>query len=298
MTFIYRSYADAARDVREWSRRLPADIMAVCGIPRSGTIVAAMLAEWRGIHLVEFTDLAGGLRPWERPLRRHVAPKAGGCVLVVDDTCWSGRTMREVRPHLEHLPTPLKFAALYAGDKGMPHVDFYGRRVGVMQHTFEWNVGQDCLVRHACLDMDGVLCEDYPHRWEEGPTGEATYREFLANVKPLRLPRYPVLAIVTGRLERWRPETEAWLLRHGVRYGELRMNPAQSVRERATTHRPDIVKANYYASRSAARLFIESDHSQAVTIAGCTGKPTFSIERMEMLNGSKPDPFPPLEARA
>lgn len=288
-SYIFRSYAQAAVDVREWSRRLPSDISAVCGIPRSGTIIAAMLAEWRGIHMVELSELLAGARPWEAPHRRQIPAKTGGRVLLVDDTCWSGRTMRELEPSLQVIETPVLKSALYAGDKGRPFIDLWGRRLPIFQHSFEWNIGQDCLVRRACFDMDGVLCEDYSHPAEEGEW-EPRYREHLANARPLRLPGYEIKAIVTGRMEKWRVETQNWLRRHGVRYQHLHMHPAQNDAERrkmgSVPH-----KAQHYQRYKDCWIFIESCARQARRIAEATARPVFCMDQMALYNGMDPDPW-------
>jgi hypothetical protein len=64
------------------------------------------------------------------------------------------------------------------------------------------------------------------HPWRETPMTIGTlyfnaargprYENFLVNARPKFLPRkYHVKLICTARLEKWRPQTEEWLRRHG-----------------------------------------------------------------------------------
>ncbi len=92
------------------------------------------------------------------------------------------------------------------------------------------------------------------------------------------------MAIVTGRLERFRPQTEAWLRRHGVEYGSLVMNPGD--RKHAE------FKADAYRSLGGALGFVESSRQQAAEIHERTGRPVLSVETWQML-GAAPFRLPP-----
>lgn len=273
MAFI--SYAQAARDVREWSLRLP-KIAAVCGIPRSGTIIGNMLAEQLGVHGVELSALLDGERPWEKHHRRRIPPTEGE-VLVVDDIAWTGRTIESLKPQL----SGVKFGALYYGDQAAGRLDFKGRRLDNASHTTEWALLRDGQVQHWAVDFDGVLCEDWTGTDHEGPE----YQEHIDHARPLYIPRWTVATIATGRREKYRERTKAWLESHGVKYGELLMMP-----EGPRTPQ-DIAqfKANVVMDRKYCFTFCESSLSQAKIIAKLTGRTVLSIEGMELLNGAEPD---------
>lgn len=282
---IFRTYAQVAEDIREWSKRLP-PFAAVCGIPRSGTLIASMLAQFRHCHLVELSELAAGKTPWTQPHRRNI-PATDGTVLVIDDTCWSGRTIGVVHELLQWVNTPVQYGALYSGDMGRAHLDHPGRRLSEPYHSFQWNMLRDCLTPKFCLDMDGVLCED----WIGTDVGhrEQAHLEHLENALPLYKPAYSVKAIVTGRLGCHRAVTERWLAKHGIRYGELVMFEG-SLQEREQ-YGPIRHKACHY-ERLGGECFVESNLEQATGIAKITGKPVLSIEGLRMFNGIDPDPWP------
>ncbi len=63
MNFV--SNRELIDDVRDWSNRLPDDLIAVAGVPRSGLLPALHLALHRNIHLVTLAELAEGERPWQ-----------------------------------------------------------------------------------------------------------------------------------------------------------------------------------------------------------------------------------------
>jgi len=124
------------------------------------------------------------------------------------------------------------------------------------------------LAVRASFDIDGVLCRD-PLADEDDDA--ARYEEFLDSVEPLLLPRVPVDRIITSRLERYRPATEAWLARHGVRYRTLEMLDLATKLEREVPWVAERAKAAAY-SASRSRLYIESDKKQAKRIASITGR--------------------------
>ena len=140
------------------------------------------------------------------------------------------------------------------------------------------------------FDLDGILCGDCPA--EDDDDGER-YRRFLETATPQAVPRGPVHSIVTARLEAWRPETEAWLARHGIAYGRLVMLELASDAERRRTRPQGRFKAAAYAADAGAVLFVESETWQAREIArGAPGKAVFDYQARVMLDGET------LEARS
>ena len=98
-------------------------------------------------------------------------------------------------------------------------------------------------------------------------------------MRPKRIPTFPLNGIVTNRLERHRPQTEAWLAKHGIEYGKLIMSPYATFAERDRANDSARRKANAYAADPTLRLFIESDDQQAIQIAKFSGRPVFSMAR-------------------
>ncbi len=125
------------------------------------------------------------------------------------------------------------------------------------------------------------MCED----WSGGNEQQhlARYLDFLHNAQPRRIPSIPVKGIVTNRLERHRPETEAWLKRHGIQYGTLHMSPHPTFAVRDAAHDAAARKAAIYAADPTVRIFIESDDPQAQEIARRTGRPVFSVARNDLV---------------
>ena len=151
---FYRTYALLSQDIRDWSRRLPEDIVAVAGSGRSGMIVASMLMAERNIHLLSTDELVANQRPWEKDKRRAcLAKPCGGCVLIVDDTISSGEHMQAEKErfgwpqqvgtlnadHSMDCLWRLKYAAVYAMNRSIDKVDHYFLNVGDTDHIFEWN---------------------------------------------------------------------------------------------------------------------------------------------------------------
>ena len=129
-------------------------------------------------------------------------------------------------------------------------------------------------VGNFCFDIDGVLCAD-PTRAQndDGPA----YRAFLRDAPLLMRPTHEVGWLVTSRLERYRPETEDWLARHGIRYRELIMLDGVSAETRRGARAHGWFKGRVYRDCDA-ELFIESDPFQAYDIAQIAARPVLCTE--------------------
>jgi uncharacterized HAD superfamily protein len=144
---------------------------------------------------------------------------------------------------------------------------------------FEWNLMHHPRLAEACLDIDGVLCVDPTmEQNDDGPR----YLDFVSRAAPLVLPTIKVKHIVTSRLEKYRPQTEAWLRQHGVQYEQLHMLDLPTAEERRRLNMHFKFKARVYAGDPAATLFIESERGQAIEIARVANKAVFCTEDSQM----------------
>jgi orotate phosphoribosyltransferase len=281
---FFRSMDDLHRDVVAWSAELPADIDVVVGIPRSGLLAASLLALHRQVLVADLDGLlvgrhlGGGRRLGQQGEALTIA--SARRILVVDDSVYSGAAMRAARAAVagSGLTPPVDFGAVYATRGATHHVDHFFAVVP-QPRVFAWNVLHHECLTESCMDIDGVLCRD-PSDVEndDGPR----YREFLETVPVRYVPSVEVGCLVTSRLERYRPETEAWLARAGVRYRRLVMHPATSGAERRAAGDHGERKAKAYLD-TAAPLFVESDLAQAVTIAGISGRPVYCTDAAQMV---------------
>jgi uncharacterized HAD superfamily protein len=133
------------------------------------------------------------------------------------------------------------------------------------------------------MDIDGLLCvEPTPEENDDGNR----YEQFLRQAYPFHIPTVPVATLVSSRLEKYRAQTEDWLGRHGVQYGELCLLdlPSAAERRRLQAHVP--FKAAVYRSKSSASLFLESDLAQAEAIAQRSGKAVICTSGMILFDES------------
>lgn len=268
----FRTIADLERTIWKNLHRFPPDIQAVVGIPRSGLMAASIVALALNVPLADVEGYGGG-RTFRSGSTRPVRTVRGGAVpkvLLVDDSVRTGDSMRAARAQLALARPDIEIitCAVYASPDATHEVDLPLESVATPR-LFQWNAMHHSLIGNACLDMDGVLCLD-PTTTDndDGPLYEA----FLAQVRPLHLPTQRIGAIVTSRLERYRPLTEQWLERHGLVYDKLVMLdlPDAATRQRLGIHAR--FKAEYYRN-SDATLFIESERQQATDISQISGKP-------------------------
>ena len=283
----YKSYFDLSCDLRSNMGKIPKDIDLIVGVPKSGMIPAMMI----GLNLnTSTTDLSSFLegRIYSHGYSRtHNNQKRSifDCkkILVVDDSISSGVSMRRAREQVEQvtqgLDVQLFFMAIYATESAKGSVDFYCR---IIHHPriFEWNLMHSWTLNHSCVDIDGVLCTDPTET--QNDDGER-YVEFLEKVSPIFVPSRPIKMLVTNRLEKYRPQTENWLTKHGIVYESLVMLDLPSKKERIRLQAHGTFKADVY-KKTQCILFIESDRSQAETIAKIARKPVLSVEDQKLLS--------------
>jgi uncharacterized HAD superfamily protein len=280
----FRSFKDLNASIIAALPKLPGDFDLIVGIPRSGMLVANILA----LHMnIPFTDLEGLLErrviakgrrairyPIEKLLDKHIK------VLVVDDSVGRGTQMRAAREKIADakLHHEILYGAVYVTPESLPLVDFAFERLD-WGNCFSWNVMHHKFLSECCVDIDGVLCVD-PNEREDDDGDE--YLKFLVNTKPLFLPTVEIGWLVTGRLEKYRPQTADWLERHGVRYRELLMMNLPDTEAKRKIGGGAPFKSEVYVKTNAT-LFIESDVREARIIAKRAGQPVLCIPIQEMI---------------
>jgi len=268
----YKSYADLSTDILLEIHKVPSNIQLVVGIPRSGMVPAYMIAAQLNLPVTSLdaflTDNYGAVG--ERQLRGDLNSLEH--VLIIDDSIYSGTAMNKAKAKLKahHLNVNYQYAAIYSATEENDMVDFYFKYVP-QPRVFQWNYKNHFITTQSCYDIDGVLCEDPTEA--ENDDGEK-YRNFLLNAKPLFVPSYKIPCLVTSRLEKYRPETEAWLKKQEIAYGELIMLDLPTAQERRALGIHGKFKADIYAARGEL-YFVESSWEQAKTIFEITKKPVF-----------------------
>lgn len=277
--FYYRSFEDLNNLVRTAAEKLPADFDLVVGIPRSGLMVANLVALHLHVPLTDIDGFLAGRVLYSGPrLAANAQRKAYRKVLVVDDSISSGEQLLVIRKTLEGVKADVQYAVAYAQPEALRMVD-YAFEVVPQPRAFEWNMMNGPHLARSCVDIDGVLCRDPTDA--ENDDGEA-YLKFLSTV-PLRVrPRHRIKHLVTSRLERYRGETEAWLRKNDVPYENLWMAPYRTAAERRAAKAYGTLKAEIYR-KTGALLFIESDPRIAREIAEIAKRPVFCYEARKMV---------------
>jgi uncharacterized HAD superfamily protein/adenine/guanine phosphoribosyltransferase-like PRPP-binding protein len=275
----FRSIADLNRDVLANLHRIPRDIDVVVGIARSGMFPAALIALARNLPLAELCSFSEGRLLGTGSTRgsksSSIAFEDVRHALIVDDSINDGNSIENARAMLAPLAGQMKltFCAIYSAQASPRPADLAFAHVP-KPRVFEWNVMHHSVLARSCVDIDGVLCLDPTH--EENDDGTA-YLNFLRTATPRPIPTHRISTLVTSRLEKYRPETEAWLKANDVEYDRLVMLDLPTAEERRRTGAHGTFKGEYYR-KSDAILFIESELRQAEEIARISGKPVLSVE--------------------
>lgn len=265
----FRSIVDLRKDIKDHLLPvLPRDIGMVYGVPRSGLLPASIIATALGVDL----GMVGG-PPLSGVRKQLFVRKPGTKVLLVDDSIFGGGAMSRAK---QTFGKECLTCAIYLHPKAKGKVDFYAVELNGPRF-FEWNFTGIKATEDYFFDMDGVICEDPKVYDDDGPK----YQAEIKRVKPIYLPQTKIKAICTNRIERWRPETEAWLKQYGVVYDKLIMQPFATAVERRKKSHPGKYKAKHFGE-SNSTVFIESHDWQALVIAQQTKKPVLSIESMKL----------------
>jgi hypothetical protein len=249
----YRSVDDLNRLVRTAAPRLPGDIDLIVGIPRSGLLVANLLALHMHVPMATLGGFARGevLDVGSRFARRPAALRK---VLVVDDSVSSGAQLRAARDRLAGKDVPLLFAAAYCTPEALSLVDF-AFEVLPQPRAFEWNILNGELLRSACVALDAISAG--------GRDGPAQHFQ------------YPVAHVVSTAPEARRAEIQAFLEKRSVACSRLWLAP-DGFAINAAAHLADVYR------RSGAQILIVDDLATACRVADVSGRAVFAVETMQM----------------
>lgn len=280
----YRNVSDLSVLTSKYASKIPQGVDLVVGIPRSGTLMASLIALKMNLPLTDLyafvrnDDLKrGNTRNYKQ--EALVKPQDAKQILLVDDSIATGNSMRAAVARIREVYSgSVVTMVAFAQQHNVADVDVH-LEIVEMPRVFEWNIMHHHVITQACVDIDGVLCVD--PNMAENDDG-AHYREFLLTAKPLFIPSVQVAHLVTSRLEKYRPETEAWLKRHGVSYGKLHMLDLPSAAERRRLNAAHTFKARIYQEQLHAILFVEGEERQAREIMRLSNKSVYCTATNEM----------------
>ncbi len=274
----YRNYYDLSRLIHESGLIEFRDFDLIVGIPRSGMIPAYMIGLILNLPVMDIQSYVSGVEPYVGNRKQNNLDEIKK-VLIVDDSIKFGGQIKKVKEKVSHISTvEFKYLAVYATTDSQLQVHKHLEIID-QPRIFQWNLLHSWIFEYSCVDIDGVLCEDPTE--EENDDGEK-YLYFLQKVRPKYLPPCKIDVLVTSRLEKYREQTEDWLLSMGVQYNRLEMLnlPDKATRVRLGQHAQ--FKASIYSQNNGTGLFIESNKLQAERIFELTGKNVFCVENMTM----------------
>lgn len=257
-------------DNLERIRAIPFDV--IVHIPRSGTIPASLLSTYLVKPLASVEEFARGIVSTRKSERQRTLHR----ILLVDDSLRTGQQMSQHHDAIKRARPEAEIRSLVIFRTIMPEC-IYEPTITLAQHGdfpyfYPWFMWKSKRIIDAAVDMDGVLCGECPRDMDDN--GER-YLEFIRTA-PLKFrAQFPIGAIVTSRLEKYRAQTVEWLGRHGIAYGALHMGGWKSNEERRGKQAQ--WKAMIYKN-SDFNLFVESSVKEAPDIALLSGKKVWCID--------------------
>ncbi len=283
----FKTYENLTDCIIKNLHKIPRDVDLIVGIPRSGTMVANILALYLNLP---FTDIdkfvSGGLiktgstRKCKKWIKEISEAKH---VLIVDDSVSSGKAINETKNLIKEkgIESHITYLAVYALAASCRKVDMYFE-LCEQPRMFEWNYMHHWALEYCCMDIDGVLCED--PTFLQNDDGKR-YSAFLDETPPKFIPTQKVGYLVSCRLEKYRTQTDKWLKRYGVQYDNLVLVDEVNAKERKISFDHAAYKAQVYL-KSKCIMFFESDYDQALKICEISGKPVFCVSKRELITSS------------
>ena len=266
--------ADALRLVG----RLPPDLSAVVGVARSGMLPGSALATALHLPLYALDQERGLVRDIGHGWRMRQNQRRNGPVLVIDDTTGSGRSLRMTQEALNRCGGAFRrsqviTASVYCNPESALKPDLWVEDLH-LPHILEWNMFNSIVTSVAAFDLDGIICHDETTGGEPGT--------------PLYLPRREPVHIITGRPERDRKATLAWLAKWGVRVASLTMGRWDECPgwERIAEYKAEAVRrfaATAHERPFGPPMYVESCPRQAKRIADRAGVLTACPATAELL---------------
>lgn len=242
------------------------NISGIVAVPRSGFLPASVCATSLNLPLYTISNkeivICNSLSDFGG-YRMNNFSKDSGKLLFVDDTVFSGNTFNQIK---DTFGSDYYYSALYCKPSSLNIVDVYGKDLDE-PHLLEWNFFNSGHTEKTLFDLDGVFCPNVPFS-ELGCDDK--YEKYISNVEPFchRLPKVRKLrGIVTGRLDKFRKQTEDWLAKYNIQYDELIMFPTEKEKERNANHVEEVgkYKADTY-KKSDAVFFMESEKTEGKVI--------------------------------
>lgn len=286
----YITLSDLANTIRNNIYKIPHDIDFVIGVPRSGMICASIISEFINVPLIDINGFINGQELDGGRRLSKIDRKNSGKVLVVDDTVFSGASIKKAKDKLNEFNDKYKFiyCAVYLEGYNSLAVDFWLEDLRKYTHRFtqlvmyEWNIFHHNLdvMSTFIFDIDGVFCID--------PCDERNteaYEKYIANAIPLFTPTVKVGKIMTYRLIKYKSITQEWLAKNNIQYDKLIMFNALSWDERNNSGiSSSQFKGDFYKNDDA-KLFIESDNEQARKIYEISKKPVLCVSTNILYGG-------------
>lgn len=253
-------------------KKLNIDI--IVGIPRSGMIPASIISTYLQLPLTDPINLLANKCYYKSGEVVSIDSKKN--ILLVDDSIDSGKSMKIAVDQLNNINhNIIRFAVWRSNNTSNNAIDMYCNTLN-QPRAFSWNLWAHKSLSSWATDLDGVLCKDPTP--EQNDRGEK-YINFIKTATPLFPLKRKIKYIITGRLEKYRKETEEWLSKNNIKYGQLIMKTDESVKHARS-------KIEILKKLPDVTLYIESEYKQARDISAGTGLPVWCVDTQQFFKGT------------
>ena len=282
--FNFVTLDQAAIWTSEWVEHFPRQYDLVVGVPRSGMLIASIVALKLGKGLTTPDLLKKGEYWHSNRAGQKLSLDEIKHIIVIDDSVDKGRAMAKAMADIDAVDADFSVtkAALIVKEETKHNADLYYKIIEAPR-TFEWNILHRKISSYVsdgvlAVDLDGVLCPNPP---KGADNDEEWYVEWMKSANPFLIPGFEIDYIVTCRLEKYRAITEAWLAEQNVRYKELIMWDVPTKADRGDGFAKHKIEA---LLQIKPEMFWESNRQQAEAIWKKTHIPTLCIDDMTMFN--------------
>lgn len=130
------------------------------GIPRSGLLVANIIALYLNKPVCTVQELVNNLRP-QNGFSRNINDDGNyRNVLIVDDTVNTGKSINHVRCILEQANIKVKYCAIYSTENARKYVDI-AFEVLEKPRIFQWNYLNNSILKFSAVCFENIICNKF-----------------------------------------------------------------------------------------------------------------------------------------
>lgn len=214
MILNYRNYLDLSNCIKSNIHKIQKYDLFV-GVPRSGLLVANLMALLLNKPVCTVQEMANGLPPQNGFSRKIDDKKFYNNVLVVDDSVNTGKSINYVKEIFKNKGIDADYCAVYSTSEAIKHVDIVFEIVE-KPRIFQWNYFNNSIINSSAvlfehIFLSGIKC----------PKNTNELECILTSIQPVLLKNVKIGMIFTGYNKNAADLIINWLNKYNIEFNQV-----------------------------------------------------------------------------